>query len=307
MVAAALASDVAAQSRHLSYELDLRPPLEGDAKLGVDFDVRLDVVSDPASTGGHALDGSAFARGFRALGEAAGDVNHIALGVDLGGRYITQGNTQLAARQVDYFAWLLDQDAAGGGPGLTPEQTADLNRLTTLRRRYYGYKLVYQHESDQDLERGQHVLGVQLVGELPLLHELLDVLPSATRLEEGFAPQPVRLGLGIDFVAGVDSTFAGPADPESELWRLRFEAVWSTKVFEALPLGVTWQGHYLFAEPQAIATNGRTFNSFLEVWALLPFTVSGRSALELKYLRGRMPPDYDAVDGAELGFSLAFY
>jgi hypothetical protein len=307
LVPLAWVSRASAQERHLSYELDVRPPLEGDAPLALDFDVVLEVVADPTKTTGHALDASGFARGFRTLGKAAGDLDHIALGVELGGRYLTGGATELSAEQRDYYLHLLDLDPAGGGPGLTSSQEADLNRFTTLQRKYYGYKLLYQHESTQDFTHGQHVLGAQLVGEIPLLHELLDVVPGGTRLESGYAPQPVRLAAGLDWVTGVDSTFAGPADPGAELGRARFEAAWSTKIFDGLPLGVSWQGHYIFSGPEAIEDNGRSFKSFLVAWAMLPLSESGRAGIKIKYLTGRLPPNYESSDGAEIGFSFALY
>jgi hypothetical protein len=291
------------QTRYLAYDVDLRPPVEGDASLGLDFDVRLAVARQQAEVRGHQFDASAFTKGFWTFGNEPPDVDHISAGFLFGGRYYSNARSELDARQQDRILHLLDKDLTD----LTEGEAAELNRLTTLQSRYYNYAAAYRYEATQDRRVGQHVLGIQVAGEIPLLRELLDAVPALTRFEDGYRPQPLRMAAALDLVSGVDSAFVGAEDHDAAMGRLRMEAAWSTKILEGLPLRVTWEGHVLFGGPETVEAMNRGFNSFVQAWILVPLSESGRSGVMVKYINGRLPPLYESANGAELGLSFAVY
>jgi len=132
--------------------------------------------------------------------------------------------------------------------------------------------------------------------------EVLDIIPALTRTSSGFHPQEVRGYAGVDHVdPGSDlALLLGDGSP---FWRARGELAWNTQVLNALVLRATWFGHYLFGVPDAIEAADRTFNSFLQVW--LNYPVSNQTALLIKYVTGRVPPEYESTSLGSLGFSLS--
>jgi hypothetical protein len=231
------------------------------------------------------------------------------------GRCYRSRLTQLPAWQQTRYLQLAECDPAAGestdttapDPHCADYAEADWTEYNELirrlgkQRRFYSYDLHYRFEATQDLTRGQNVFGLGVSGELPRLAEALDVIPALTRDSSGFRPQEVRGYAGIDYVDPQgDVALVLGADPP--FWRARWEFAWNTQVFNALVLQATWFGHYLFDAPEPVSSAGRTFNAFLQVW--LNYPVSSQTALLIKYVTGRVSPEYESTSMGSLGFSL---
>lgn len=307
---AAAAPGAQAQSvmSSFSYNFDVRQAGGRPDRLGVDFTLQFErarAIEDPR---GHHFSWSAAAEGFRALGSEANDVDYMAVTVALDGRHYSSALTPLPARVQDRFLDLLARDSAGGGPGLTDAEAEELNGLVTRsvrNRRFFTYDVHYRFETDQDLDRTQHVLGASFAAELPFLHHLLDAIPAETRHETSrYRPQPVRIYVGVEYVGGIDDVAAdGTPTGETSGGRVRVEAAWGTHVLDELVVRARWQGHLLIAPPVGLDTRDREINSFVEVWGILP--LGARTGVLIKYIDGRMPPAYDDASVGAVGFSIS--
>jgi hypothetical protein len=292
----------------LAYRFDLRQADEGSDKLGLDFDVAFErATPTKGSPQGNHYDLSLAARGFTTFEKADRDVNSMVGQAALQGRYYRSGLSRpLPAEQQRRFLELADRDAAGGGPGLTDEEEKEYKTLddaVKTRRWFATYDLHYRVETTQHVTHTQSALGAGGSAELPLLGGLLDVIPSMTRSRD-FKVRPARAYVGVDYVTphGVE---APRADSVDDGWRSRAELAWSTLVLDRFILRAHWDVQYLFAAPQALENADREFNNFLQLWLELP--VSKDAGVIVKYLSGRLPPNYESTSVASLGLSISFY
>ena len=310
------AAQVTGSASGVTYNVDLRKAAEENGAFGVDFDVRYDRErAGPNPQGNHYGFGLA-ASGFQALaGSGGSDVNEMVGEITLRGRYYRSALTPLPAWQQLRYRQLAACDPAGRDPSdttpLDPRcsdfTAADSIEYTELFRRlgrqhrFFSYDLHYRYETTQDFSERQQVFGLGVSGEVPRLAEALDVIPALTRDSSGFHPQEVRAYIGVDHV-----------DPQSDLalllgsgasfWRARGEAAWNTQIFNALVLRATWFAHYLIDPPNPVKAANREFNSFFQVWVNYP--ISNQTALLIKYVTGRVPPEYASTSMGSFGFSL---
>lgn len=287
-----------------TYNFDIRQAGGRPDRLGLDFELHYERARSLVDPQGHHFSWSAAAEGFQTFDREAVDVDYMAASISLEGRYYSSALTPLSARLQARYLDLLARDPAGGGPGLTAEEEAELNRFIqriSRNRRFFTYDIHYRFETDQELDRGQHVVGAAFALELPLLHQLLDAIPAETRSEESaYRPQPVRAYLGVEYVGGIDEAIAdGGADSAG---RVRLESAWATHLLGELVVRVRWQGHLLIDPPPGLDQRDREFNSFVEVWGILP--LGSKTGVLVKYIDGRLPPGYDAASVGAVGFNI---
>ncbi|HVG43388.1 MAG TPA: hypothetical protein VM890_01620 [Longimicrobium sp.] len=302
LLALAAAAPAAAQEwttiRDFSYQFDIRQPQQDSDKLGVDFQVnyaasRTKASGDPT---GHRYALVLSGKGFQ---DFAGDVSaldNMTGQVALRGRYYRAGPAgplppAVQKRWLDLLA-VPDTEA-------TTAQSAELDELqrrALANRRFVSYDAHYSYETTQDLEVGQHVFGAGASGEVPGLHNLLDIVPAllSTR-PAGYRVQPVRAYLGVDQVSPQDSAAGSRAYP-----RAKVEAAWSTLVLGALVLRTTWEGQYLIDAPAEVGGSG--FHSFFQAWFNYP--VAENVSLLVKFAEGSLPPKYTRSSVGKLGFSI---
>jgi hypothetical protein len=285
-----------------TYDFDIRQAGGRADRLGLDFRLEYDRVRSDPNPQGHHYGWTAGIEGFQTFDDAVGDANYMAATVSLEGRYYESALTPLPTRVQARYLDLLARDPAGGGPGLTTDEEKELNRLFERlgqNRKFFTYDLHYRFESDQDLDRGQHVVGAAVSAEVPLLHRLLDALPAETRPGNSqYQPQPVRAYFGAEYIGGIDDTTAGGNEETSG--RLRVEAAWGTYGIGGMVVQIRWQGHLLLDPPEDL---DHEFNSFLEASVILP--LSARTGVLLKYIDGRLPPGYEATSVGAMGLSIS--
>jgi hypothetical protein len=308
-------AQIAGSASGLSYDVDIRKAAEENGAFGVDFDVRYDRERSAPNPQGNHYGVGLRVGGFQAFGDGTEDVNEMFGEIALRGRYYRSEATVLPAWQQTRYLQLAECDPAAAEPAdsaspdprcsdYTPEDWAEYNELfkrLRKQRRFFSYDLHYRYEATQDLSRGQHVFGLGVGGELPRLAEALDVIPAVTRDSSAFRPQDVRGYAGVDYV-DPQSDVALVLGAASSFWRARGELAWNTQIFNDLVLRATWVGHYLFDVPDPIEAADRTFNSFLQLWVNYP--VSSQTALLIKYVSGRVPPEYESTSLGSVGFSL---
>lgn len=309
-LALALPPALAAQDviRSFTYEVDLRQGEGAAEPLGIDFDLNYhlgtNVGTDPR---GHHFGWDFQVRGFQNFKDNAADANFMAGQIKAAGVLYRPGQTPLPARTQARLLDLLERDAAGGGPGLTEDEVEELNGLVariTANRRFWTYDLHYRLETDQELDAKQHVLGAGIGGEVPLLHEVLDLVPRMTSARHpNYRTPPLRVWAGIEWVGGQDEVVIEGLELDGAYGRVRIEAAWSTLVLEDLVLRATYQGQILFARPGALVATNRGFNGFLEAWVTLP--IGDRFGLAVKYIDGRPPPLYQTVSTAQLALTIS--
>jgi hypothetical protein len=301
LLALAAAAPVAAQEwttiRDFTYQLDIRQPQQDSDKLGLDFQV--DYAASRRKASGNST-GNQFslvlsAKGFQ---DFAGDVtvlDNMTGQVALRGRYYRAGTGPLPPavqkRWLDLLA-VPDTEATT----LQLAELDELQRRALANRRFVSYDAHYSYEATQDLEVGQHVFGAGASGEVPGLHNLLDVIPSllSTR-PAGYRVQPVRAYLGVDEVSPQDSAVGIRAYP-----RVKVEAAWSTLVLGSLVLRTTWEGQFLIKGPAEVGGTG--FHSFFQAWFNYP--VAENVSLLVKFAEGSLPPKYTRSSVGKLGFSI---
>jgi hypothetical protein len=289
----------------LTYRIDVRPAAGTDDKLGIDFDFRYDRTRDPRNPQGNHYGLGVGVSGFQSFDRDVPDVNSVVGEVTLQGRYYHSALRPLSPEKQARFRDLAERDEAGGGPGLTAKEQAEYDGLFDLlkkNRQFFTYDLHYRFESSQDWDDNQHAFGAGGGAEVPALHRLLDVIPALTRKGDSFKPQPVRIYLGADRVTGAGETVAGVAAGEGSFWRLRGSVAWATSVFDNLVLRARGQGYLILDPPAGLKAQDLDRTGFLEVW--LTYPVAGQASLLIKYLVGRLPPDYDEVNVGKVGLSV---
>jgi len=202
---------------------------------------------------------------------------------------------------------LTGRDKAGGGPGLTAAEGAELNRLVQRalgNRKYVEYDLHYRLETTEDVTTKLHVFGGRLSAELPAIHRFLDVIPQQTRRGDSqFRVKPVRAYLSVDYVSGIDKTALGADTSAKHVWRAELQAAWSTHLFNEFVLRAVWSGEYLIDAPAPVKAANREFNAFTQVWMTYP--LSGKTGVLIKYVSGRLPPNYELATGGSMGLSIS--
>jgi hypothetical protein len=315
MAGAPAGAQIAGSASGLTYDVDLRKAAEENGAFGVDFDLRYDRERSGPNPQGHHYGLGIRAAGFQALSAGTGDVNEMFGEIAVRGRYYQSKLTVLPAWQQTRYLQLAGCDPAALDPTdsvpadprcseYTAADWAEYNELFKRlgkQRRFFSYDLHYRYETTQDLTRSQHVFGLGVSGELPRLAEALDVIPALTRDSSAFRPQEVRAYAGVDHV-DPQSDVALVLGAASPFWRARWEMAWNTQIFNDLVLRATWFAHYLFDVPEPVKAADRTFNSFLQLW--LNYPVSSQTALMIKYVTGRVPPEYESTSMGSLGFSL---
>jgi hypothetical protein len=305
LLVAAVTAGAQSTLSNFAYDFDLRQAGGRADRLGLDFRLDYDRARSDPNPQGHHYGWTAGIEGSQTFDEAVRDADYMSATVSLEGRYYESALTPLPARVQARYLDLFARDSAGGGPGLTPDEEKELNGLfERLRqsRRFMTYDLHYRFESDQDLDRGQHVVGAAVSAEVPLLHRLLDALPAETRGDSLYLPQPVRAYFGADYVGGIDDTTSAEGD-EKAAGRLRVEAAWGTYGLGGMVVRIRWQGHLLLDPPQDLDARDREFNSFVEASVILP--LSAKTGVLLKYIDGRLPPGYEAVSVGAMGLSIS--
>ncbi len=294
-------------TRIFSYTLELREAAEKGDILGVDFDLRYEVArqSKIQSPQGHHFNFNLSATGFQDFDRAVEEFDHMRAEAVLSGRYYRAGLKPLDPFQQVRYGELFERD--GKGDSLTAAEESDLKGLAAkLRnnRRYFSYDAHYRYETTQDLSVKQHVVGVALAGEAPLLHDLLDILAEALGPRyPGFKPQPVRVYLGVDYVA---KRKGDSKKPETEIRgypRARLEAAWKTLLLDEIVLRTTWEAQYLFDAPADFKIANREFNSFFQLWLERP--LSHKFGVLAKYAEGRLPPLYVNTSEGKIGFRIS--
>ena len=287
------------------YDIDVRQALQEQSALGIDFDLRYSIEKASAAPQGHQFNFTLAAKGFRALEEVDEDVDHIALEINLGGQYYSTAQATLPAQLQMRYLDLAERD--GAGDTLTPKENKEYNdlfRRYSNDKRFFTYAATYRYETTQDFEADQHALGIGLSAELPLVHHFLDAIPAQTRDPASpFKPQPVRIHGGLDYVAGIDDTAVGEAGEANDMGRIRLQAAWATQVLDELVLRATWEAQYLLYTPPTLEKKDR-FNSFLQIWMIYP--IAAKTGVLVKYVNGRLPPNYEQTSGGGVGFSITF-
>jgi len=287
----------------------VRPALDHIDRLGVDFNLAYYRQGAPEKPSGHHFSWRVSAAGFQTFDRHVEDVNAMAAEVTLVGRYYrTSANSApLPADLQVRFLDLLARGGAGGGLGLTSADSAELDRLTlhvNRNRTYLEYDVHYRFETTQDVTAKQSAFGARISAEIPLLHNLLDMIPRQTRRPgTGFRPKPVRAFVGIDYVGSTEETAVGAGTGTGHVWRAELQAAWSTHLMNEYVLRALWLGQYLFDAPAPVKAAGREFNAFGQVW--LAYPLSGRTSLIIKYVSGRLPPNYDLASAGTMGLSIS--
>jgi hypothetical protein len=295
--------------RSFTYDFDLREAVEGSDHLGLDFDVSYELSRESESPAGHQFEWAFSASGFQNFDNENPDLNHMKAEVSLRGRYYRpRTRDPLPPRQLLRYL-----EIAGIVDTLqTEEESLEFDRLDRqlfggARPRYISYDLHYRIESSQDFAHTQHVGGIGVSAEVPLLQDFLDLVPSVTRASfapvQNFRTPPVRLYVGLDYVASAEAISESVAEGDKEFARARIETAWSTLVFEAQVLKIAWQGEYMLDASKSVEEADREFNTFLEASLIIP--LKGKTGILVKYVDGRLPPVHNQVSAGMVG--LNFY
>ena len=285
-------------NRDFTYQIDVRQPVKDSDKLGLDFQVDFAASRTRANANptGHQYSLVLSGKGFQDFAGDIGELDNMTGQVALRGRYYRAGPTAPLPPAVQK-RWL-DLLAVPDTEQTTAQsnELVELQRRALANRRFYSYDAHYRYETTQDLELGQHVFGAAVSGEIPGLHNLLDVVPAllSTR-PANYRVQPVRAYLGVDQVSPQDSAIGNRSYP-----RGRVEAAWSTLVLNSLVLRATWEGQYLMDAPDEIGGDG--FHSFFQAW--FNFPVADNVSLLVKFAEGSLPPKYTRSSVGKLGFSI---
>ena len=102
-------------------------------------------------------------------------------------------------------------------------------------------------------------------------------------------------------MTGIEDTAVGEVGEANDMGRIRLQAAWATQVFNELLLRATWEAQYLLATPPAFEEKDR-FNSFLQIWMVYP--LAAKTGVLIKYVNGRLPPNYEQTSGGGVGLSI---
>jgi len=281
------------------YDIDVRQANDNDDHLGVDFNIRYEF----SRSGNKKLDLAVMLAGFQTFDRDIPDVNSMTGETRLQGHYFKGYDSnalppQLQLRYLELFNIPPEEQ--------TTDDSLELAQLDKLifknENRYLSYDLHYRAETDNDIEVTSNVFGGGLSAEIPWFHELIDIIPSMLTVTErplGFKAKPIRAYIGMDYVNGPD--FWGAIDDDTDLFRTRFEAAWSTLVLNNFIFRVLWQGEYLISPPPLLENDDREFNSFLQAWVMV--NLRSDIALEIKYLDGSLPPVYNDISMGRIGIN----
>ena len=288
-----------------TYRLDVRAAADNANRLGLDFNLGYESarrIKDP--TGLH-YGLKLNAKGFQTFDRDVPDINAMVGEVGLQGYYYRASNyfrmhPELATRWLE-LGNIEPEDQ-------TKAQRAALIALTDsllkARRWYATFDLHYRYETDQALTTDDHAFGLGASAEIPVLANLLDLIPSVTRQNDAqLRPLPVRAFLGLERVGGAEDTDIGDLSGDSNFWRARLEAAWATRILQGFALRMTFEGAYILDAGDALQESGRDITSFLQAWLLYP--LSDKTSVMVKYISGRLPPDYDAATTGKVGLSIA--
>jgi hypothetical protein len=298
-------------------KFDVRQVEGRSDRLGLDFDLAYTHQQVSANPQGNHYGIELAANGFNTFSNATRDVNSLAFQGSLQGRYYRSGDPnplppELRRRVIELLekegGEETEADSSDSKSKLTLKEQAELDRFMDLalkNRRFFTYDVHYRFESTQDVEVKQNAFGAGGAFEVPVLANLLDAIPAATRTGPARRPHPVRAYVGVDYVRPQDDDQEPTATlTDSATWRGRIEMAWSTLVLDEYILRASWEAHYLVDAPKAVRDADREFNNFLQAWLKIPLTTE--AGVVIKYLSGRMPPTYSDVDVASLGFNFSF-
>jgi hypothetical protein len=297
LAAQSLCTDVSTQVQDRPL-IAVRQAAERPDKLAFDFDVSYDRRLCSAKIGNE--------RGLRiringstALQSDVPDINSIVAQVGLRGQMYRP--RALSAAERDSLTELRRR----GNPAELPDSVQRVYGDLAARAATGGflllYDLHYRFETDHSVDTTQHAFGATVIAELPLIHQVLDLLPSLTRAP-GTGAKPVRASLMLDYVTHISGTTIGTLGGRDQVWRATMQAVWSTSVFDELTLYADWQGQLLLDAPAGVVDAGLRFNPTIRVW--LARRVGDRSEVVVQYVDGRLQPNYDLVSAGMIGMQI---
>jgi hypothetical protein len=294
----------------LTYQFDIRPAVDHPERLGLDFNVKYETSqgkeSDPRGLH-YAL--RALGKGFQTFADVP-DVNSMTGEISLVGHYYRQTGTEpLPPELIVRYLRVADTPVENLTTGDEQELSRILDRILG-KRSLFTFDAHYRYETNHDVTEDDHAIGAGVAGEVPVLSQMLDIIPSLTRpaitdSAPRFRSQPVRFYVGVDRVSGADETTIGNLTGDSRLWRGRLELAWGARIMQGFVLRGSFEAHYFFGANQALKDSDREFDTFLQAWLLYP--LSDKTSLLVKYIDGRLPPDYDATKSGKVGLSIALH
>jgi len=291
----------------LNYRFDVRTAADNPDRLGLDFDVSYEARRATADPSGLHYGLKANVRGFQTFDRDVTDVDAMAAEVGLTGyHYGTSKNVRIPPEMVVRYLDLANKDVAQ----LSKEEIDELQTILPRLKNttwYATFDLHYRYETNQTVTQDDHAFGAGIVAEVPVLANLLDVVPALTRSVTPDAvprrAQPVRAFLGLDRVSGADDTDLGSISGKDGYWRTRLEAAWSTRIMQGFVLRTTFEGSLILGADDALKESGRDLTSFFQAWLLYP--LSQKTNVLIKYVSGRLPPNYDEATVGKVGLSIA--
>lgn len=269
-----------------AVEIDFRTS-EGEDKLGVDYRVhllRLDAVRwGDGETGRVAL--NARSEGYLKLGQLSG--------AGAGDQDLNAVHSQF---DLEYAL------AAGVDP--------DGSTLAS----FFKVDLHAGHESDQEFEATEYVYGGGAAGLLGFLvpRELFEY----NFLDMAERPRPIRaprVYAGIEEVTGAEDTgrASRTGEDSDSFARLKLEAAWSLPVlWEGSRISVLWRGYYDFEADRNPFTQLVEAALRVDLTALFGGEAGEKPPISyrfvVKYVGGRLPPDYSDEHQASAGVSIDF-
>jgi hypothetical protein len=283
-----------------TYDVDVRHAVNEVDTLAMDWTLNYS-ARKPKS----ALSMEISARAKRLFDNADTDLNHASMEFMLRGHVHTGGLAdQLPAHVKARYLELTDIPVEEQ----TKEQLDELDRLDNFiykRPAYlFAYDIHYSIESTSELDKGAHVLGIGLTGEIPHLHTLIDIIPKAlsTSRNSRFKPQPIRAYAGLEYTNQLTDMFLTGEIDDDDMWRSHFEIAWSTLIFNNMCVKLQWESDLFLSPPESIKERDREFNSLVRAELIIPV----KSVLNIKitYIDGRLSPMYNLVSGTTFGLNV---
>lgn len=285
---------VAAATTKLAYNFGFRQVTTDTLQPAVEFALRYEINQSSTDPRWHHFNYSIFTQGYQTFSPDIRDVDHMEFGLAMSGRHYRTQLSPLPPALQDHYTDLLERSEAGGGPGITDAQVAELNALMAMvreNRSYVGYSVYGRFVTDQQVDSKLINMGLGIQAEVPLLGGWLDAPFKATRGGSQAVAQPLRASLSAEYVKGV-------GDRKDSYPRAFLEAIWTTRAFDKLYPRVRWQAEYATDGPSGLDH----FNQFLDAGIALPVTAT--TSVVFKYLYGRTAPNYQKVNAAVLGFDV---
>jgi hypothetical protein len=288
-----------------TYRLDLRTAADNPDRLGIDFDLTYEANRGGKDPAGLHYGLKVNAKGFQTFDRDVHDIDAMVAEVGLLGYYYHVSDfARIPPEMVVRYLELSDIEVENQTDAQTEELTAIQERMTH-KRWFATFDLHYRYETDQTVTDDEHAFGFGASAEVPIFANLLDVVPALTRAptnNASFRPQPVRAFVGLDRVIGADETAVGALTGENNYWRARLEAAWATRILQGFTLRMSFEGAYILDADEVLEASGRDLTSFFQTWLLYP--LSDRTNLMVKYISGRLPPDYDAATTGKVGLNI---